>query len=84
MVKRGPMRRIKPEVLDELKRIFEVTGGMDLFEAIESASEKKAKEMGLEFKKEGIDFEYFKHVFTTNSDIHFVEEPIEEHYETGR
>ena len=32
--------------------------------------EKKAEEMGLEFKKEGIDFEYFRHIFSANNGSH--------------
>ena len=70
--------------MQELKNIFDVTGGQDLFDAIEEASERKANEMGMEFKKEGTDFEYFNHVYTVDSGIHFIEEPIEEEYETGR
>lgn len=80
----GPLRKIKPEVLQELKDIFRVTGGEDLFRAIEEASEKKALEMGLEFKEEGIDNEYFWHVYRHDSGIHFCEIPIEEEYEAGR
>jgi len=68
--KEGPTRKISDDVLNELKSIFKVTGGQDLYDAIEKASEKKAEEMGLEFKKEGIDFEYFRHIFTANNGNH--------------
>lgn len=76
--KQGPLRGFDKEVLQELKDIFDVTGGLELFEAIERASKKKAMEMGMEFKEEGTDFEYFNHVFTYDSGIHFIEEEIEE------
>ncbi len=82
--KEGPLRRFTPEVMQELRDIFDVTGGLDLFDAIEEASEKKAKEMDMEFTKEGIDCEYFRHVYTFDSGIHFIEEPIMEDHETGR
>jgi len=43
----GVLRKIPQENLDELKRIFEVTGGMERFNKIEEFSAKKAEEMGL-------------------------------------
>jgi heterodisulfide reductase subunit C len=43
----GVLRKIPQEDLDELKRIFEVTGGMERFDKIESYSARKAEEMGL-------------------------------------
>ena len=43
----GILRKIPQESLDEIKRIFEVTGGMERYEKIEEYSAKKAKEMGL-------------------------------------
>nr|MCU0410410.1 hypothetical protein [Bacteroidales bacterium] len=70
----GPTRRISSDVLEELKSIFQVTGGQDLYEAIEVASEKKAEEMGLEFRREGTDFEYFRHVVTADNGNHQTEE----------
>jgi hypothetical protein len=84
--KEGPTRKISDDVLDELKSIFTVTGGQDLYDAIEKASEKKADEMGLEFKKEGRDFEYFRTVVTANSGDHQCEheEARRDVYETGR
>jgi len=49
--KEGPTRKISDDVLDELKSIFKVTGGQELYNTIEEASEQKAAEMGLEFRK---------------------------------
>ncbi|MDR1951723.1 MAG: 4Fe-4S dicluster domain-containing protein [Bacteroidales bacterium] len=43
----GVLRKIPQEDLNELKRIFEITGGMKRYEKIEEYSAKKAKEMGL-------------------------------------
>ena len=44
------------------EKIFDVTGGREMFEIIEYYSEKKAKELGLDFKK-GEKDEYFNCVF---------------------
>lgn len=71
--KEGPTRKISDDVLQELKNIFEVTGGQDLYDAIEKASELKAAEMNMEFKSEGRDFEYYRHVVTADSGNHQVE-----------
>ena len=60
----GPMRRIPRESLEELDRIFEVTGGKARFEKIEEASAAKAREMGL------TDQEYLDLVYATNSGCH--------------
>lgn len=80
----GPLRGFTPEVMKELEDIFEVTGGIDLFDAIEEASEKKAEEFGMEFKPEGTDCEYFDYVNTYNSDTHYIKEQRHEEHETGR
>jgi len=48
---RGVLRKIPQEDLDELKRIFEVTGGMKRYEKIEECSAKKAEEMGLSMEE---------------------------------
>jgi heterodisulfide reductase subunit C len=66
----GPLRKIPEEAKEELKRIFDVTGGTDFFNTIERHSKKKATEMGLQFDNEGIDNEYFIEVFTSNSKNH--------------
>lgn len=65
----GILRKIPGETLDELKKIFEVTGGLERYEKIESFSRKKAEEMGLGFE-EGTDNEYFRHIYTTNNGTH--------------
>ena len=66
----GPLRKIPDDTREELKRIFEVSGGKDLFDKIEKFSKEKAREMGLQFKKEGIDNEYFVEVYTANTKNH--------------
>jgi heterodisulfide reductase subunit C len=84
--KEGPTRRISDDDLNELKSIFEVTGGQKLYDAIEEASEKKAGEMGMEFKKEGRDFEYYRQVVSADSGNHQSEQEDvrREVYETRR
>lgn len=62
----GAMRKIDDGTLEEIHRIFEVTGGMDFFDNIERCSEKKAKEMGYP----AADETYFKDVYTKNSGNH--------------
>jgi heterodisulfide reductase subunit C len=66
----GPLRKITDDVKDELKNIFEVTGGIELYNTIERYSKKKAEEMNLEYKDNGIDNEYFKEVFKANNKKH--------------
>jgi heterodisulfide reductase subunit C len=65
----GILRKIPEETLDELKRIFEVTGGLERYEKIESFSKSKAKEMNLELT-DGIEGEYFRHIYKTNNGTH--------------
>jgi heterodisulfide reductase subunit C len=65
----GILRKIPEETLDELKKIFEVTGGMDRYKKIEFYSKKKAKELDMDLD-EGIDNEYFRHIFKTNNGSH--------------
>ena len=60
----GVLRKIPQESLDELKRIFEVTGGMALYDAIERFSAEKAEELGMSPE------EYVDHIFTHNSMNH--------------
>ncbi len=66
----GPLRKIPDDVRDELIKIFEVTGGSELFDDIEKHSKEKAREMGIEIGGEGIDNEYFIEVFTANNNKH--------------
>jgi heterodisulfide reductase subunit C len=54
----GVLRKIPQEDLDELKRIFEVTGGMKRYQKIEECSAQKAEEMGVTMD------EYVKQAFT--------------------
>ena len=61
----GILRAIPQESLDELKKIFEVTGGLERMETVEKFSEAKAKEMGMTME------EYFRHTFEYCSEGHF-------------
>ncbi len=53
----GPLRKIAQESLDDLKRIFDVTGATARVDRIKALSLEKAKEMGLSEE------EYFDKVF---------------------
>ena len=66
----GPLRKIPDDAKEELKKIFEVTGGTELLNTIEEYSKRKASEMGLQYKDKGIDNEYFIEVFTANHKKH--------------
>jgi hypothetical protein len=55
--------------MDEIRKIFEVTGGMKRFENIEEFSKGKAKELNMSLD-EGIDNEYFRHIYKTNNGCH--------------
>jgi heterodisulfide reductase subunit C len=68
----GPLRKIPDDAKEELRNIFEVTGGTEFFENIEKHSKRKATEMGLEFKNEGIDNDYFIEVYTANNKKHHI------------
>lgn len=65
----GALRKIPQESLDEIKRIFEITGGFDRFDKIEHFSKIKAESMGF---TEGEDnySDYVNHTFTTNNGKH--------------
>ena len=65
----GILRKIPQGTLDELKKIFEVTGGLDRYEKIESYSKKKAEELNKDLD-EGIDNEYFRYIYKTNDGTH--------------
>jgi len=62
----GAMRSIPKEDLDELNKIFEVTGGNKWLKKIEEDSKKKAGEMDLGYEN-GNESPYFKEVFTRNN-----------------
>ncbi len=60
----GVLRRIPQEALDELKAIFDETGGTERIEAVERFSAQKAEEMGLSLD------EYADRAFRYNSGKH--------------
>ncbi len=62
----GPLRRISDESMKELHEIFRITGGEEFFNKIEEYSDKKAREMGYD----GATDEYFREVYTYNSNTH--------------
>ncbi len=64
----GGLRKIPQESLDELQRIFDVTGGTERYELLETCSKKKAEEMGV------TDEEYFKIAYTKNNGLHVRDE----------
>ena len=66
----GALRKISPEVLEEINQIFEVTGGHNFFNLIEHFSKEKAAEMGLSVGEKGSDNEYFSEVYSKNSAKH--------------
>lgn len=63
----GALRRVSDETLEELRRIFDTTGGTEMFETIERHSERKAREMGYD----GADERYFHDIYTRNSNEHY-------------
>jgi heterodisulfide reductase subunit C1 len=65
----GILRRIPEDAMDEIREIFKVTGGMKRFENIEEFSREKAKELNMQFD-EGIENEYFQHIYKTNNGCH--------------
>jgi heterodisulfide reductase subunit C1 len=65
----GILRKIPEEAMDEIREIFKVTGGMKRFENIEEFSKKKAEELNMSLD-EGIDNEYFRHIYKTNNGCH--------------
>jgi len=71
----GILRKIPDEALDELQRIFDETGGTERFSKIEKFSRIKAGEMGIAFG-EGLENDYVKHIYTTNSGKHIRNDDI--------
>ena len=65
----GTLRNIAKEDLDELQRIFDVSGGTEMYQAIEKHSKIKAHEMKLDINDKTPN-EYFFNVFTENSNEH--------------
>ena len=65
----GALRKIPQESLDEIYRIFEITGGLDRFAKIEYFSKIKAEKMGFTENKDNYS-DYVNHIFTTNNGKH--------------
>jgi heterodisulfide reductase subunit C len=66
---KGALRKIPKESLDEIRKIFEITGGFERFEKIEHYSKQKAEEMG--YSEDGNNYaDYVSHVYTTNNGKH--------------
>ncbi len=69
----GAMRRIDDKSLEEIRRIFDETGGSDFFELIEKYSAESAARMGMTETvngKERASDEYADMVFTANNGTH--------------
>lgn len=66
----GALRKISKETLDEVKKIFEVTGGIEFFNKIELYSKNAAISKNLNIQSEGINNEYFFNVYMENSGNH--------------
>ena len=64
----GALRRIPQEDLDELKAIYDVTGGTERLETVERFSKAKAEEMGMTMD------EYLAYTFSHCSPGHFNDE----------
>ncbi len=62
----GAMRKIPQEDLDELQKIYDVTGCTERFRLIENLSKKQAEKMNMQFD-ETMDCEYARHVYEFNS-----------------
>ena len=63
----GVLRKIPQEDLDELKAIYDVTGGTERLELVEKYSRAKAEQMGMSME------EYERQAFEYSSDKHFNE-----------
>lgn len=63
----GALRKVSDATLEEIHKIFDLTGGTEFFDTIESHSDRKAREMGYN----GADEEYFRDVYTHNSNEHY-------------
>lgn len=61
----GALRDVGEENLDEIRKIFDVTGGTEFYNLIESASQKMAEKMEVDFGQD-----YFVKVFTENNGEH--------------
>jgi heterodisulfide reductase subunit C len=72
--KEGPgiLRMIPDEALNEIRTIFEVTGGNNRFDKIEMFSAQKAKELKLQLDN-SLDNDYMKHIYLKTEKNHFTE-----------
>lgn len=77
----GTLRKIDPSVLSELSAIFDESGATEFLAKIESASKKKAKEMGFAGTDEGME-RYFMHVYTSQDESELFQ--ISKHEKTGQ
>lgn len=65
----GILRKIPEEAMDEIRKIFDETGGTRRFKKIEEFSKRKAEELSLSLD-EGIDNEYFRYIYLANNNTH--------------
>jgi heterodisulfide reductase subunit C len=63
----GALRAIDKESMEEIRRIFEVSGGRAFYDTIEAHSDRKAREMGYD----GATQEYMMETYTLNSENHY-------------
>ena len=59
------MRKIPQKDLDELKKIYDITGATQMLENVRAVGLKKAEELGL------TEEEYAKKLYTESSNKHF-------------
>ncbi len=60
----GALRKIDEGALEEVRQIFEVTGGREFFDNLEAHSDRKAREMG---RENGADGDYMMETYTLNN-----------------
>jgi len=65
----GILRKIPEPAMDEIRAIFEVTGGNQRFENIEKCSEDKARQMHLQLD-DGLANEYIQTIYTKTEKKH--------------
>jgi heterodisulfide reductase subunit C len=65
----GILRKIPEEALEEIRKIFDLTGGTERFTKIEEYSLEKSKEMGITLSDDLMN-DYVKHIYTQNSNPH--------------
>jgi heterodisulfide reductase subunit C len=68
----GILRKIPVEALNEIRSIFEETGGIKRFDKIEEFSALKAKEMEIDLDG-SMDNEYINHIYHKTEKNHFIE-----------